>query len=164
VVDEWKIPTVFVSHSQADVRRLVSLAGAAFVAIDIGLAYQEIWAELTPQAAEELRLESGCEVTCLLKAHSLRIVSGPRHECRGQTLRNPLHVDCRRKQGRTGQRQTPDSCTRAGRRVAGPLAFSRNSVIKDVSRRAGIALGCEAGGRIATTAGDLPTDHPTWTR
>ena len=57
------------------VRRLVSLAGATFVAIDIGLADQEIWAELTPQAAEELQREPGCDVTCLLKAHSLRIVS-----------------------------------------------------------------------------------------
>jgi len=51
--------------------QIVSLAGAVFVAIDIG---QIFWAEMTPQAASELQLQLGSEVTCFLKAHSLRLV------------------------------------------------------------------------------------------
>lgn len=59
------------NHLQGHVCQLVSLAHAAFVAVDIG---QILWAELTPQAAKELELQPGAEVTCLLKAHSLHVV------------------------------------------------------------------------------------------
>jgi molybdopterin-binding protein len=51
--------------------RLVEVDQAVFVAVDIG---QVLWAEVTPQAAAELQLASGVEVTCLLKAHSLSVV------------------------------------------------------------------------------------------
>jgi len=52
--------------------QLVTLGQAVFVAVDIG---QIFWAEVTPEAAAELQLTTGVEVTCLLKAHSLRIVN-----------------------------------------------------------------------------------------
>ena len=54
------------------VRQLVPLRHATFVAIDIG---QLLWAEVTSEAADELDLRPGCEVTCLLKVHSLHVVS-----------------------------------------------------------------------------------------
>jgi len=59
------------NHLQGRVCRLVELDQAVFVAVDIG---QILWAEVTPQAAAELQLASGVEVTCLLKAHSLQVV------------------------------------------------------------------------------------------
>jgi molybdate transport system ATP-binding protein len=43
-----------------------------FVHIDVG---QTIWAEVTADAVAELGLAAGCEVTCLVKATALRIVS-----------------------------------------------------------------------------------------
>ena len=48
--------------------RIIPIQQALFVAVDIG---QIIWAEVTPQAAAELELQPGVEVTCLVKAHSL---------------------------------------------------------------------------------------------
>ena len=60
------------NHLHGMVRQLVPLSQATFVAIDIG---QLLWAEVTPEAAVELDLKPGGEVTCLLKAHSLHIVS-----------------------------------------------------------------------------------------
>jgi molybdate transport system ATP-binding protein len=54
------------------VRQMVPLSHATFVAIDIG---QLLWAEVTPEAAAELDLKPGCDVTCLLKVHSLHVVS-----------------------------------------------------------------------------------------
>ena len=52
--------------------QLVPLDQAVFVAVDIG---QIVWAEVTPEAAAELSLAPGSDVTCLLKAHSLRVVT-----------------------------------------------------------------------------------------
>ncbi len=59
------------NHLRGRVCRMVTLDQSVFVAVDIG---QILWAEVTPQAAAELQLASGAEVTCLLKAHSLRVV------------------------------------------------------------------------------------------
>ncbi len=60
------------NHLRGQVRQLVPLSQATFVAIDIG---QLLWAEVTPEAAVELDLHPGSEVTCLLKVHSLQIIS-----------------------------------------------------------------------------------------
>ena len=60
------------NHLQGRVCQMVTLDQAVFVAVDIG---QIFWAEVTPQAAAELGLTIGGEVTCLLKAHSLRVVN-----------------------------------------------------------------------------------------
>jgi len=59
------------NHLRGKIRQVVPLADAVFVAIDIG---QVFWAEVTPRAASELDLQTGDEITCLLKAHSLRVV------------------------------------------------------------------------------------------
>jgi molybdate transport system ATP-binding protein len=59
------------NHLHGCVRQILTLDGAVFVAIDIG---QVFWAEITHQAATELELKVGCDLTCLLKAHSLRLV------------------------------------------------------------------------------------------
>ncbi len=48
--------------------RIVPAGQALFVAVDIG---QILWSEVTSQAAAELQLQSGAEVICLVKAHSL---------------------------------------------------------------------------------------------
>jgi molybdate transport system ATP-binding protein len=50
------------------VLRIVATRRRLFVAVDIG---QIIWAEVTVQAAAELDLQTGAEVFCLVKAHSL---------------------------------------------------------------------------------------------
>lgn len=60
------------NHLRGVVRQLVPLKHATFVAIDVG---QLLWAEVTAEAAEELELTPGRDVTCLLKVHSLRVVS-----------------------------------------------------------------------------------------
>jgi molybdate transport system ATP-binding protein len=60
------------NHLKGQVRELVTLNQAVFVAIDIG---QVIWVEVTPQAATELDLTPGSEVTCFLKVHSLHVLS-----------------------------------------------------------------------------------------
>lgn len=60
------------NHLRGVVRQLVPLSHATFVAVDIG---QLLWAEVTAEAAAELDLRPGCEVTCLLKVHSLQVVS-----------------------------------------------------------------------------------------
>ncbi|MEE8451679.1 MAG: molybdenum ABC transporter ATP-binding protein [Thermoguttaceae bacterium] len=60
------------NHLRGRVCQMVSLKQAVFVAVDIG---QIFWAEITPDAAAELGLTLGSEVTCLLKAHSLRVVN-----------------------------------------------------------------------------------------
>ncbi len=59
------------NHLRGTVRQLVALDQAVFVAVDIG---QIVWAEVTPEAARELGLTPGSDVTCLLKAHSLRVL------------------------------------------------------------------------------------------
>ena len=48
--------------------RVIPTQRAVFVAVDVG---QIVWAEVTPQAAAELELQSGAEVVCLVKTHSL---------------------------------------------------------------------------------------------
>lgn len=59
------------NHLRGRVCQIVPLADAVFVAIDVG---QIFWAEVTPRAAAELELTLGSQVTCLLKAHRLRVV------------------------------------------------------------------------------------------
>ncbi len=59
------------NHLQGRVERIVDLGEAVFVAVDVG---QVLWAEVTPQAAAELELQPGCEVTCLVKAHRLSVI------------------------------------------------------------------------------------------
>jgi len=59
------------NHLRGRVCRLVEVDGAVFVAVDIG---QILWAEVTPDAADELDLKPGSEIVCLLKAHSLHVV------------------------------------------------------------------------------------------
>ena len=60
------------NHLKGRIRDVVRLDRAVFVSVDIG---QLIWAEVTPEAAAELGLEPGGEVTCLLKVHSLRLLA-----------------------------------------------------------------------------------------
>ena len=48
--------------------QVIPIQQAIFVAVDIG---QIIWAEVTQQAAAELELQPGAEVTCLVKTHRL---------------------------------------------------------------------------------------------
>ncbi len=60
------------NHLRGHVRQLVPLNSAVFVAVDVG---QLIWAEVTPEAVADLALQPGSEVTCLLKVHSLEVVS-----------------------------------------------------------------------------------------
>ena len=56
------------NHLRGKVCQVIAVSGAVFVAVDIG---QILWAEVTAEAAAELDLKAGHEVTCLLKAHSL---------------------------------------------------------------------------------------------
>jgi molybdate transport system ATP-binding protein len=60
------------NHLRGHVRHTVPLPEAVFVAVDVG---QIIWSAVTPEAATELQLQLGAAVTCLIKTHSLRIVS-----------------------------------------------------------------------------------------
>jgi molybdate transport system ATP-binding protein len=59
------------NHLSGHVSRLIHVDEAVFVAVDVG---QILWAVLTPQAVDELEVASGCQVTCLIKVHSLKIV------------------------------------------------------------------------------------------
>jgi molybdate transport system ATP-binding protein len=61
------------NHLRGKVCQLVATAKGVFVAVDIG---QVLWAEITPQAANDLALESGSAVTCFLKAHKLKDEEG----------------------------------------------------------------------------------------
>ena len=56
------------NHLHGKVCRVISVGQAVFVAVDIG---QILWAEVTSQAAVELGVQPGLEVTCLVKTHSL---------------------------------------------------------------------------------------------
>jgi molybdate transport system ATP-binding protein len=56
------------NHLRGKVCRVIPIQQAVFVAVDIG---QIIWSQVTQQAAAELELQPGAEVTCLVKAHSL---------------------------------------------------------------------------------------------
>ena len=60
------------NHLRGRVRRIVPVNQAVFVAVDVG---QIVWAEVTPQAVVELELSPGCEVVCLFKTHSLRVIA-----------------------------------------------------------------------------------------
>jgi molybdate transport system ATP-binding protein len=60
------------NHLRGCVRQVLPVDCRVFVAVDIG---QVFWAEVTPQAVAELQLAPGSEVTCLLKAHGLRVIS-----------------------------------------------------------------------------------------
>ncbi len=57
------------NYLRGKVCQLVATATGVFVAVDVG---QVVWAEITPEAAGELALESGSEVTCFLKAHKVK--------------------------------------------------------------------------------------------
>jgi molybdate transport system ATP-binding protein len=57
---------------QGRVCQVIPTGRAVFVAIDVG---QVLWAEITPEAAAELGLETGSQVTCLIKAHRLSVVA-----------------------------------------------------------------------------------------
>ncbi len=59
------------NHVRGVVSQLVELAGGFFVAVDVG---QILWAEVTPAAVRELRLQPGSTVTCLVKTRSLYLV------------------------------------------------------------------------------------------
>jgi molybdate transport system ATP-binding protein len=59
------------NHLRGRVCKITSAGQARFVAVDIG---QILWAEVTAEAASELDLQPGIEVTCLIKAHSLSLV------------------------------------------------------------------------------------------
>lgn len=59
------------NHLRGTVRQIVKLPEGCFVAVDVG---QILWAEVTPAAVEELGLEKGVSVTCLIKTYSLRVV------------------------------------------------------------------------------------------
>lgn len=53
------------------VRQIVATPAGTFVAVDVG---QMLWAELTPAAVSELQLQTGSDVICLIKAHSLQVI------------------------------------------------------------------------------------------
>jgi molybdate transport system ATP-binding protein len=57
------------NHLAGQVREVVSAAGQTFVAVDVG---QFLWAEVTPEAARELNLLSGCAVTCHIKTSAMQ--------------------------------------------------------------------------------------------
>lgn len=59
------------NHLRGQVLQITEISGVAFVAVDIG---QTIWAAITPQAAAELQLAVGAEVTCLIKTRSLVVL------------------------------------------------------------------------------------------
>jgi len=60
------------NHLRGVVRHVAAIGDACFVGVDIG---QIVWAEVTPGAVAELGLVEGAEVFCLIKTHSLRVVS-----------------------------------------------------------------------------------------
>jgi molybdate transport system ATP-binding protein len=53
------------------VRQMVTLPGRVLVALDVG---QLIWAEVTPAAVTELRIETGHTLYCLIKSTALAVV------------------------------------------------------------------------------------------
>ncbi|OAI44922.1 hypothetical protein AYO44_13380 [Planctomycetaceae bacterium SCGC AG-212-F19] len=59
------------NHLQGRVRELVSFPERTFVAIDVG---QFLWAEVTPEAARELKIEPGSAITCHVKTSALQLV------------------------------------------------------------------------------------------
>ncbi len=59
------------NHLSGLVRQVVKMPDQVFVAVDIG---QILWAEVTGEAAAELKLADGSQVHCLIKTNSLHIV------------------------------------------------------------------------------------------
>ncbi|MCC6695567.1 MAG: molybdenum ABC transporter ATP-binding protein [Candidatus Hydrogenedentes bacterium] len=59
------------NHLRGTVVHLVGQGTAVFVGIDVG---QIIWAEVTPGAVRDLSIAVGNPITCLIKAHSLRVL------------------------------------------------------------------------------------------
>lgn len=59
------------NHLRGRVCRVINANQAVFVAIDAG---QVFWAEVTPEAARELDLVPGRDVTCFIKVHQLSVV------------------------------------------------------------------------------------------
>ncbi len=57
---------------QGRVRELLALADRTFVAVDVG---QFLWAEITPEALTELKIEPGQTVACLIKTSAIEIVA-----------------------------------------------------------------------------------------
>jgi molybdate transport system ATP-binding protein len=57
------------NHLEGQVRELIDLPERTFVAIDVG---QFLWAEVTPEAATELRLRAGVSVICHIKTSALQ--------------------------------------------------------------------------------------------
>ena len=73
VLSREDIPGISVrNHLQGRVCKLTPVNKAVFVAVDIG---QILWAEVTPEAAADLDLRPGGEVTCFVKVHSLTVIS-----------------------------------------------------------------------------------------
>ena len=60
------------NHLPATVTDLVSRSGRVFVALKLG--EQQLWAEVTANAIEDLGLAAGSSVTCLIKSTALRVV------------------------------------------------------------------------------------------
>ncbi len=60
------------NHLRGTVSQVITLSEGCFVAVDVG---QTLWAEVTPAAVEELGLQEGASVTCLIKTYSLRVLS-----------------------------------------------------------------------------------------
>jgi molybdate transport system ATP-binding protein len=56
---------------QGEVRQIVTLPGRVLVALDVG---QLVWAEVTPAAASEMRIETGKTLYCLIKSTALVVV------------------------------------------------------------------------------------------
>lgn len=60
------------NHLPATVTDLVPRSGRVFVALKLG--EQQLWAEVTANAIEDLGLAAGSSVTCLIKSTALRVV------------------------------------------------------------------------------------------
>lgn len=56
---------------RGQVRQMVDVPDGVFVAVDVG---QILWSEVTHEAAGELQLGPGAEVTCLIKTYRLEVV------------------------------------------------------------------------------------------
>ena len=60
------------NHLPASVAELIPRSGRIFVALQVG--DQRLWAEVTAEAVDDLGLEPGQRVTCLIKSAALRVV------------------------------------------------------------------------------------------
>src|SRR5262249_48312324 len=54
------------------VRELVALSDRTFVAVDVG---QFLWAEVTPEAVQELEIRPGKSIICLIKTTAIVVVT-----------------------------------------------------------------------------------------